>query len=185
MALLQSEAKKLRAGDSAPDFSLRGTDGKIHRLNDYRGAKAILLIFMCNHCPYVQAKLDRMKEICEKYSRQGVVLVGINPNDAARYPDDSFDAMVQMAKEKGLKFDYLHDETQEVAKKYGAVCTPDPFLFDGNFRLAYHGRLDDALSPEKEPKAFNMEAALDAVLLGKKPVPDFLFSQGCSIKWKE
>ncbi|MEM2138466.1 MAG: thioredoxin family protein, partial [Candidatus Anstonellaceae archaeon] len=119
-----------------------------------------------------------------KYSRQGLKMVGINSNDAENYPDDSFENMKKVAREKGFGFDYLYDETQEVAKKYGAVCTPDPFLFDADFKLAYHGRFDDALSPEKVPKQFDMEAALDAVLAGRKPPHDFLYSQGCSIKWK-
>lgn len=185
MVLLQSETRKLKTGDSAPDFALAGIDAKNHSLSDYRGAKALLIVFMCNHCPYVQAKFERMNEIYAKYSRQGLKMVGINSNDAADYPDDSFENMKKVAKEQKFGFDYLYDETQEVAKKYGAVCTPDPFLFDSDFKLAYHGRFDDALSPEKEPKKFDMEEALDAVLAGRKPPHDFLFSQGCSIKWRE
>ena len=184
MVLLQSEAKKLKSGDAAPDFSLIGTDGKTHSLSGYRGAKALLIVFMCNHCPYVQAKFSRLNEIYAKYSRLGLRMAGINPNDAKNYPDDSFDSMKNVANEQKFGFDYLRDETQEVAGKYGAVCTPDPFLFDAELRLAYHGRLDDALSPEKKPAKFDMERAIDSVLAGRKPVPDFLYSQGCSIKWK-
>ena len=184
MALLQSETAKLKTGDAAPDFALRGTDGKAHSLADYRGARALIIVFTCNHCPYAQAKFERMSEIHEKYSRQGARMVAINPNDAVNYPDDSYENMKKTAVERGFKFDYLYDETQEAAKKYGAVCTPDPFLFGADFKLAYHGRFDDALSPEKKPTVFNMEAALDAVLAGRKPQPDFLYSQGCSIKWK-
>ncbi len=185
MVLLQSETKKLKTGDAAPDFSLIGTDGKWHRLPEYEGAKALLIVFTCNHCPYAQAKFERMNEIFSKYSRQGMKMAGINSNDAANYPDDSFENMKKVAREKRFGFDYLYDETQEIAKKYGAVCTPDPFLFDPEFRLAYHGRFDDALSPEKVPKKFDMEEALDAVLAGRKPPHDFLFSQGCSIKWRQ
>ena len=185
MALLQSEAKKLKTGEPAPDFSLPGVDGKMHSLPDYRGAKALLVVFMCNHCPYVQAKFSRLNEIYAKYSRLGLGMAGINCNDAAAYPDDSFGNMKKVAAQQGFGFDYLHDEAQEVAREYGAVCTPDPFLFDSSFRLAYHGRLDDALSPEKQPTKFEMEKAIDSVLAGRKPQPDFLFSQGCSIKWKE
>lgn len=184
MALLQSETKKLKTGDAAPDFSLPGVDGRSRSLADYRGAKALLVVFMCNHCPYVQAKFSRLNEIHSKYSRQGVAMVGISSNDAENYPDDSFENMKRVAAEQGFRFDYLYDESQEVAKKYGAVCTPDPFLFDKDLKLAYHGRLDDALSPEKKAADFIMEKAIDAVLSGKKPDKDFLPSQGCSIKWK-
>ena len=188
MTLLQSDARKLKGGDAAPDFSLKGTDGKTHSLADYGGAKALLVIFTCNHCPFAQAKFERTNEIFLKYSRNGMMMAAINPNDAASYPDDSFENMKKTAKEKGFKFDYLYDETQEVAREYGAVCTPDPFLFDSGMRLAYHGRLDDVMTPLefwRKPSKFHMEEALDAVLAGRKPEKDFLFSQGCSIKWKE
>jgi peroxiredoxin len=185
MVLLKSETTKLKSGDAAPDFSLMGTDGRAHRLADYRGAKALLVVFTCNHCPYAQAKFSRMSEIFAKYSRMGVRMAAINPNDATAYPADSFEEMKKVAKQNGFLFDYLYDETQGVAKRYGAACTPDPFLFDAGLRLAYHGRFDDALSPEKEPKEFDMELALDAVLAGRKPPHDFLHSQGCSIKWKD
>ncbi len=187
MTLVQSDAKKLKSGDAAPDFSLKGTDGKMHSLSDYNGAKALLVIFTCNHCPFAQAKFGRMNEIYEKYSRQGMKMVGVNPNDAKSYPDDSFEKMKKTANEKGFKFDYLYDETQETAKAFGAVCTPDPFLFDSDMRLAYHGRLDDVMTPLefwKRPSKYHMEEAIDSVLAGRKPDPDFLFSQGCSIKWK-
>ncbi len=184
MALLKSEAKKLKTGSLAPDFSLIGTDGKMHSLSDYKGAKALLIVFMCNHCPYVKAKFSRLNKINEKYSKLGVKMAGINPNDAENYPEDSFEAMKELAKDQGFKFDYLHDESQQTARKYGAVCTPDPFLFDSDFKLAYHGRLDDALSPEVKPTQFDMEGAIDSLLKGQKPAPDFSHSQGCSIKWK-
>lgn len=185
MVLLQSEARKLKTGAPAPDFSLPGTDGKMHSLTDYQGAKALLVVFMCNHCPYVQAKFSRLNEIHAKYSKAGLRMVGINSNDAKNYPDDSFDSMRKTAAQQKFGFDYLYDETQETARKYGAVCTPDPFLFDADLKLTYHGRLDDALSPGKVPTKFDMENAIDAVLTGRKPSPDFLYSQGCSIKWKE
>ncbi|MCX8198382.1 MAG: thioredoxin family protein [Candidatus Micrarchaeota archaeon] len=183
MVLLQSEPK-LKAGDAAPPFELMGIDGRKHRLEDYRGCKAFLVVFMCNHCPYVKAKFSRLNQIFGKYSPFGLKMVGINPNDFRQYPEDSFENMKKVAAEQNFKFDYLIDETQEVAKAYGAVCTPDPFLFDSQFRLAYHGRLDDALSPDKTPTKFEMERAIEAVLAGKKPPHEFLHSQGCSIKWK-
>lgn len=184
MTLLQSDGKKLKTGDSAPDFSLIGTDGRMHTCADYLDARALLVVFMCNHCPYVLAKIGRLNDIHAKYSRMGLKIVGINPNDAAQYPDDSLENMKKLVAEKGIGFDYLYDETQVVARAYGAVCTPDPFLFDGSAQLVYHGRLDDALSPEVKPTKFIMEDALDAIMRGSLPRQSFLYSQGCSIKWK-
>jgi peroxiredoxin len=105
---------------------------------------------MCNHCPYVQAKVGALNEIYEKFKGK-IAMIGINSNDATKYPDDSFDAMKIFAREKGFGFTYLVDETQEIAKKYGAVCTPDPFLFDKDGRLVFHGRLDNAMKPEDKP----------------------------------
>ena len=126
MVLLESEVS-LKTGDTAPDFSLKGIDDKIHSLNDYT-QKGLLVIFMCNHCPYVKAKIEAIKEIHEKFKGQ-ISLVGINSNDSEKYPDDSFDSMKSVVKEKEIAFDYLVDETPELAKKYGAVCTADPFMF--------------------------------------------------------
>src|SRR3989338_5946245 len=142
MVLLESAAKKLKAGDLAPDFSLRGTDGKVHSLSAYRGARALLVVFMCNHCPYVKAKFGRLGQIHSRYSRLGVRMAGINSNDPENYPEDSFEAMKALALGQGWKFDYLFDESQETARKYGAVCTPDPFLFDSDFKLVFHSRID-------------------------------------------
>jgi peroxiredoxin len=184
MALMESDSRKLSQGGAAPDFLLLGIDGKKHGLSDYQGAKALLIVFMCNHCPYVKAKFSRLNEIYGKYAGRGLAMVGINSNDAQNYPDDSFGNMKKTAAAQGFKFDYIYDENQSAARSYGAVCTPDPFLFDGNFKLAYHGRLDDALSPTASPTKLIMEEAIDAVMAGKKPAAAFLPSQGCSIKWK-
>ena len=145
MVLLESEVS-LKTGDSAPDFSLKGIDDNIHSLADY-DKKGLLVIFMCNHCPYVKAKIEAIKEIHQKFKDQ-ISLIGINSNDSDKYPDDSFGSMKTVANEKNIAFDYLVDESQETAKKYGAVCTPDPFLFDSDRKLVFHGRIDDAMNPD-------------------------------------
>jgi len=181
---LLKSLEKLKTGDKAPDFSLKGTDGRTHSLADFKDAKALLIIFMCNHCPYVKAKQQTIIDLQEKYKDKGLVVVGINSNESENYPEDNFEGMVETAKEKGFNFVYLHDETQEVAKAYGGSCTPDPFLFDSEQKLVYHGRFDDALEPGQEPTTADMDNAVAAVLNGKKPEHEFLFSIGCSIKWK-
>lgn len=182
MVLLKSEVV-LKAGDKAPDFDLLGIDDKKHSLSEYKDYKAKLIIFMCNHCPYVQAKVDAMNEIYEKFKGR-IAMIGINSNDATKYPDDSFDSMKIFANEKGLKFTYLVDETQEIAKKYGAVCTPDPFLFDSEGKLVFHGRIDNAMKPEDKPTEKTMILNIEKVLSEKKIEKDFDPSMGCSIKWK-
>ncbi len=184
MVLLKS-LEKLKTGDKAPDFSLKGTDGKTYSLSNFKNAKALLIIFMCNHCPYVKAKQKTIIGLQNKYKSNGLVVVSINSNESENYPEDNFEGMVETAKEKGYNFVYLHDETQEVAKSYGASCTPDPFLFDSKQKLVYHGRFDNALEPGQQATEFDMDDAISAVLAGKKPKHDFLYSIGCSIKWKK
>jgi len=182
MVLLESQTK-LKTGDEAPDFSLIGIDDKRHSPTDYDGYKGLLVIFMCNHCPYVKAKTDALNELYDRYGSE-IAIVGINSNDSTDYPEDSFDAMRKTAREKGFKFDYLVDETQDVAHAYGAVCTPDPFLFDANRRLVFHGRIDDAPGPDSSPTEKTMIENIGRMLAGE-PVPkDFDPSIGCSIKWR-
>jgi len=183
MVLLESQIK-LKTGDQAPDFELMGIDDKKHSLNSYSNYEGLLVIFICNHCPYVKAKVDAIKEIHEKF-KDKIALVGINSNDPINYPDDSFDSMKQVASEKGIKFDYLVDETQEVAKRYGAICTPDPFLFDKERKLVFHGRIDNAMKPEDTATEKTMINNLEKLLAGQKIEKDFDPSIGCSIKWKE
>ena len=183
MVLLKS-LERLKIGDKAPDFKLKGIDGKTYSLNNFKDAKALLIIFMCNHCPYVKPKIQTIKNLQVKYKNKGLIVVGINANESENYPEDSFDGMVKTAKEKNFNFVYLHDETQKVAKSYGASCTPDPFLFDSKKKLVYHGRFDDALEPWQTPTTADMDEAIVAVLQGKKPKHEFLYSIGCSIKWK-
>ena len=181
---LTKSLDRVKAGDKAPAFNLKGIDGKNYSLSDFKDAKALLIIFMCNHCPYVKAKQQMIIDLQAKYKDQGLVVVGINSNESENYPEDNFDGMVQTAQEKGFNFVYLHDETQEVAKAYGASCTPDPFLFDSEQKLVYHGRLNNQMEPDDTATEHDMDKAVAAVLAGEKPEKDFVFSIGCSIKWK-
>ncbi len=166
MVLLESKIT-LKTGDSAPDFSLKGIDDQIHSLESYAQSKGLLIIFMCNHCPYVKAKIDAIKQIDEKFN-ENIALVGINSNDSIEYPDDSFESMKKVANEKGMKFDYLVDDKQDVAKRYGAVCTPDPFLFDENRKLIFHGRIDNAMNPDATATENIMQDNLEKFLAGEK-----------------
>ncbi|GAB3663701.1 thioredoxin family protein [Halopiger thermotolerans] len=185
--VLQESDTELEAGDAAPDFELPGVDGETYTLESFADSEALLVVFTCNHCPYAQAKFDLLNELADEYDE--VSVVGINPNDAEEYPEDSFEKMQEFVDEGRVRYDaYLRDESQEVAAKYGAVCTPDPFLFareDDEFRLAYQGRLDDALNPDDEPTRFHVREAIEAVLAGEDVDLEWKPSQGCSIKWKE
>jgi len=183
MVLLESQIK-LKTGDQAPDFELMGIDDKKHSLVDYKDHQGLLVMFICNHCPYVKAKVEAIKEIHEKF-KDKVALVGINSNDPTNYPDDSFENMKKTASEKGIKFDYLEDETQEIAKKYGATCTPDPFLFDQYRKLIFHGRIDNAMNLDDTATEKTMINNIEKFLTGEKIEKDFDPSIGCSIKWKE
>ena len=190
MTLKESELDVLEEGEPAPDFELRGVDGDTYSLDDFAGYEALLLVFTCNHCPYAKAKFEALNLIAEDYSE--VAVVGVNPNDTEDYPEDSFEMMQALVEEGTIRYDaYLRDESQEVAREYGAVCTPDPYLFrkdGGEFRLAYHGRLDDAMDPDAEPSGepgFEMRGAIDTVLEGGDVPGDWPPSQGCSIKWRD
>ena len=183
MVLLESQIK-LKAGDQAPDFDLIGIDDKNHSLNSYKDFDGLLVIFICNHCPYVKAKVDAINEIHEKF-KDRVALVGINSNDPINYPDDSFENMKKIAREKGIKYDYLVDDSQEIAKKYGAICTPDPFLFDKERKLVFHGRIDNAMNPDDTATEKTMISNIEKLLAGEKIEKNFDPSIGCSIKWRE
>jgi len=182
MVLLKSEVV-LKTGDVAPDFELLGIDDKKHSLESYCDYEGLLVIFICNHCPYVKAKIEAIKEIHNKFSEK-IAIVGVNSNDPVEYPDDSFENMKKVSAEKGLKIDYLVDETQEIAKKYGAVCTPDPFLFDKERKLVFHGKIDNAMNPDDTATEKTMISNIESYLSGKKIEKDFDPSIGCSIKWK-
>ncbi|MGM0604916.1 MAG: thioredoxin family protein [Halobacteriota archaeon] len=186
MVLEESESDMQR-GDRAPDFELLGTDGERYSLSSFDGYDALLVVFTCNHCPYAKAKFDLLNELADEYD--DAAIVGINPNANEEYEEDSFERMVELVEAGTIDYDaYLYDETQAVAEAYGAVCTPDPFLFrsdGGEWRLAYHGRLDDALSPEDERTEVYIRDAIDAVLAGEEVAHEDRPSQGCSIKWRE
>jgi peroxiredoxin len=175
----------LSLGEKAPDFALPDTEGRVVRLSDFDGAPALLVIFMCNHCPYVKHIADELARFAKEYQAKGVAIVGINSNDVANYPDDSPEKMREEVKLRGYTFPYLYDETQEVAKAYRAACTPDFFLFDKEHRLVYRGQFDDSRPSNGVPvTGKDLRAALDAVLSGKPVPPDQKPSLGCNIKWK-
>jgi len=175
----------LSLGAKAPDFALPDTEGRVVRLSDFDGAPALLVIFMCNHCPYVKHIADELARFAREYQAKGVAIVGINSNDVANYPDDSPEKMREEVKLRGYTFPYLYDETQEVAKAYRAACTPDFFLFDKEHRLVYRGQFDDSRPSNGVPvTGKDLRAALDAVLSGKPVPPDQKPSLGCNIKWK-
>ena len=170
MALLHSSMVPL--GSPAHDFHLKGIDGEMHSLVDYAEAKVLVLVFMCNHCPYVQAIWDDLVAL-EKRMPNEVRFLGINANANPDYPEDSFEKMKEYAKAKWQEFPYLYDENQEVAKAYDARCTPDIFVYDEARKLAYRGAFA------------GLEAAIEALLKGKRPVENQEYSMGCSVKWAE
>ena len=187
MVALDSEEDAIQRGEAAPTFELQGTDGDTHSLDDFEEYDAALVVFTCNHCPYAEAKFDELNHIAAEYD--DVAVIGINANDAEEYPEDSFEKMQDLVADGTIEYDaYLRDESQEVAREYGAVCTPDPFLFErdgGEFTLAYHGRIDDALNPDDEPTAHEMRDVIERLLDGEEIDDEFKPSRGCSIKWKD
>ena len=183
MTLTASEMLPL--GTSAPDFNLPDTEGKMVSLNDFREAQAFLVIFMCNHCPFVKHILEGLVALITEYQAQGSIVVAINSNDAANYPDDSPEMMAKLAIEADFTFPYLYDETQGVAKAYRTACTPDFFLFDSNKTLVYRGQMDDSRPGNGIPvTGADLTAAIDAVLEGKQISQEQKPSIGCNIKWK-
>jgi len=182
MSLTMSDYNGLKAGDLAPDFTLPGADGKNHSLSNFRNTKAVLIIFMCNHCPYVKEKLEEINRIAKDFKDRGLVVIGINSNDAENYSEDSFENMKALA-QRGIEFIYLFDETQEVAKAYGATCTPDPFLFDGDFKLIFHSRIDDPPGLEQAKRHELYEAIQEFLDKGQISIEESP-SMGCNIKWK-
>ena len=182
MALLHSTTGQL--GTLAHDFELPGVDGRTYTLSSFANRRSLVIIFMCNHCPYVKAVLQRLIDLQNAFSGRGVQLIGINSNDATRYPDDSFDNMKTVAQERGISFPYLFDKTQETAKVYGAVCTPDLYVYGEERKLLYRGRIDDNWEHPEQVTRQDLKSALEDILAGR-PVPnEQVPSMGCSIKWK-
>lgn len=175
----------LPLGTPAPDFRLPDPGGKVVSLADFKRAPVLLVVFMCNHCPYVKHLREGLARLARDYQPRGVAVVGINANDAASYPADSPAKMGEETAAAGYTFPYLYDETQAVAKAYRAACTPDFYLFDQDQRLAYRGQFDDSRPGNGLPvTGKDLRAALDALLAGR-PVPSNQKpSIGCNIKWK-
>ncbi len=175
----------LPLGTPAPDFQLPDTDGKITSLNSFKDKAALVVIFMCNHCPYVVHIRSGLAQLAKDYQVRGVAIIGINANDAQKYPADSPVKMREEVKSAGYTFPYLFDETQAVAKAYRAACTPDIFLFDRGRRLVYRGQFDASRPGNGIPvTGKDLCAALDAVLAGKPTSTLQVASIGCNIKWK-
>lgn len=172
-------------GMPAPDFRLPDTRGKLVSLAEFKAAPALLVIFLCNHCPYVQHIRSGLAKLAREYQARGVAVVGINSNDVKSYPEDRPEKMAEEAKAAGYTFPYLFDETQEVAKAYRAACTPDFYLFDRARRLVYRGQMDDSRPSNNLPvTGADLRAALDAVLVGRLVPAEQKPSIGCNIKWK-
>lgn len=175
----------LPLGTKAPDFRLPDTSGKTISLADFKAAPALLVVFMCNHCPYVKHIRSALAQIACDYLPRGVGVVGISSNDVVNYPADSPAKMAEEARSAGYIFPYLYDETQAVAKAYRAACTPDIFIFDKEQRLVYRGQMDDSRPGNGIPvTGRDVRGALDAVLAGKPVSPNQKPSIGCNIKWK-
>jgi peroxiredoxin len=184
MSLEKSAYLKVKKGTQLPDFSLSGIDGKSHSPAEWKNARALLIVFMCNHCPYVIPKVAKLVELQKEYGPQGLQIIGINSNNNPDYPEDSFPKMKEFARTKKIDFPYLFDESQETAKAFDARCTPDPYLFDAEKKLVYHGRIDDRHGEPHSAAATNeLEEAVKELLETGKCRVDENPSQGCSIKW--
>lgn len=183
--MVMTASTMLPLGTKAPDFTLPDTQENPVSLRDFEGAEALVVVFMCNHCPFVKHIIDGFVRLVKEYQPKGVAFVGINSNDVESYPEDRPERMVQFAKEKGFTFPYLYDASQKVAGSYHAACTPDFFVFDADRRLVYRGQMDDSRPSGSIPvTGEDLRAALDAVLRGG-PVPEEQKpSMGCNIKWK-
>jgi peroxiredoxin len=174
--------QKLASGSKAPDFSLKGVDDQTYSLKDFN-SKTMLIVFICNHCPYVKARIKDIVSLQSKFDKSQLQVIGINSNDP-NYEDEGFENMKKFSKEYSLNFPYLIDEDQQIAREYGAVCTPDPFLFNEKKELVFHGKINDALEPNMTPNHNVMEENIAKILAGLPIEKDFDPSIGCSIKWK-
>ena len=183
--MVATASTMLPLGTKAPDFELTNLDGKTVRLADFTGSKALLVVFMCNHCPYVRHLRKGLADFAKDYQPKGISVIGINSNDVSSHPDDSPEMMVREAREAGYTFPYLFDESQEVAKAYRAACTPDFFLFDAEKRLVYRGQFDQSRPGNGiGVTGEDLRSAADALLSGDPISEDQRASVGCNIKWK-
>ena len=194
MALTESTQTKI--GSNIPNFNLPATDGKNYSLESFKDSKGLATVFTCNHCPYAKAAWPLLIKLAGEFKNKGIAFVGINPNDEKQYPEDSFEVMKQKVDQWQINFPYLRDEEQNVTKQFGAVCTPDIFVYDKNRQLYYHGRINDNWPPvEKVDSAWQskkqskgtreeLKEALNALLSDNPPPSVQNPSMGCSIKWK-
>lgn len=180
------ESAMLALNTKMPNFNLVDVvSGKNISLNSFQDKKALLVMFICRHCPYVKHVQNHLAQLGNDYQNQSLGIVTISSNDIEAYPEDAPESLKEQAKELGFNFPYLFDETQQVAKSYQAMCTPDFFLFDGDRKLVYRGQLDDSRPGNNIPTTGkDLRAAIDAVLNDQIPNPDQKPSMGCSIKWK-
>lgn len=174
----------LQLGNAAPDFKLPGIDGKQYSLASFKPAKVLVVAFTCNHCPFVIGSEDRMNRFFADYSPRGVAMVAVNSNETEGHPTDSFEHMVQRAKEKQFKFAYVRDETQQTALDYGALRTPHFYVFDQDRKLRYTGRMDDNPRTPGQEKTHELRDAVDALLAGREPAVPVTNPIGCNVKWK-
>ncbi|WP_413294783.1 thioredoxin family protein [Bdellovibrio sp. HCB185ZH] len=171
-------------GNAVPEFKLPAVDGKTYSLKDFSNGKPLVVMFICAHCPYVQAVEERLITLGADLKKDGVNVVGICSNDPKDHPEDSFDALAKRWKEKNYSFTYLVDESQDVAKAFGAVCTPDFFVYDGGLKLVYRGRLDNSWKDASKVTQRELYDAVQTLLRNQKVTEEQTASMGCSIKWK-
>lgn len=183
--MVRTASTMMPLGTRAPDFRLPDFAGRYVGLKDFQGSPALLIVFLCNHCPYVKHIADGLARVLGEYQEKGVAVIGINSNDFDAYPDDSPEPMEREAQQRGYRFPYLVDATQQVAQAYRAACTPDFFLFDGRQCLVYRGQFDSSRPGSEIPvTGEDLRAAMDAVLAGEAPPQDQKPSLGCNIKWR-
>lgn len=174
----------LKTGSKLPVFDLPGIDGKNYSLESFKGSKILVVMFTCNHCPYVRAYESRLISLQESFKSKGVQFIAINSNNEENYPEDNFENMLKRAKEKKYNFPYLRDKTQEVAKIFGASFTPEIFVFDEHKTLQYHGRIDDNWQEPDKVTKHNLREAIEAILSGKPVDRANTQAIGCTVKWR-
>jgi peroxiredoxin len=184
MTRLATIVKKLPIGQRAPDFILPNVDGRDCALQSFKDKKVVVVVFTCNHCPYAQAYEERLMAIQRDFAAQDVQLIAVNPNAAEGYPEDSFDNMVKRAQKRQFNFPYLRDETQRIARAYGAEYTPEAFVLDAKREARYIGRVDDNWQHPEKARSHDLRSAIEAVLAGKPVENPVTHAIGCTIKWK-
>ncbi|MFP4528902.1 MAG: thioredoxin family protein [Candidatus Kapaibacterium sp.] len=184
--MAETASKSVELGTKCPEFELPDTvSGKTMTREDFRSDKATVIMFICNHCPYVKLIQEKLVDVTKKYSDKGVVFAAISSNDVENYPDDAPEKMRIVAEDFGYPFPYLYDETQGVAKAFNAVCTPEFYVYDSEFKLRYHGQFDDSRPGNRiDPTGSDLKQAMDALIAGRRPDENQKPGIGCNIKWK-